>query len=249
MLLAICKGVKMHIFYGEACSMGVGIGKAAIIKKDILSYHNNRFTDSDFEKKRYKQAVERLIQNLEKVIAESKGELGEIQGDVFRSHIMMAEDQDVSDEVYRLIQEGKTAEEAVDMAYHAFIILFEQEADEWFRQRVYDVRDVRDCLLRILLNKRKDDYKTLPLNTILVTDELSPSMTVHLNPDYIEAIITKDGGKHSHAAMIVRLMQIPAVFGLDKESDLIRNHDTLIVDGSHGIVLCSSDEKEFVYKT
>jgi phosphotransferase system enzyme I (PtsI) len=121
--------------------------------------------------------------------------------------------------------------------------MFAAVEDEMMRQRATDVKDIRSRLLGILLGAASVDLSNLPAGTVLVTRELTPSMTVGLQKENVAAIITASGGKTSHSAILARALQVPAVLSVTKVLEVVRDGDGLIVDGGEGIAILNPDER------
>jgi len=108
-------------------------------------------------------------------------------------------------------------------------------------ERADDLRDIRDRLLRALLDVETIDLSTLPDGTVLLAERLTPSDTAELDPDAVAAIATVTGGRTSHAAIIARSLSIPAVVGVGEELTEIEEGAELLVDGEAGTVIVDPD--------
>jgi phosphotransferase system enzyme I (PtsI) len=112
-------------------------------------------------------------------------------------------------------------------------------------ERADDLRDVRDRLLRSLLNvDGLTDLGDLPDGTVLLAERLTPSDTAELDPDAVAAIATVAGGRTAHAAIIARSLSIPAVVGVGESLRDIADGDALLVDGTDGRVVVDPDPAE-----
>lgn len=131
----------------------------------------------------------------------------------------------------------KAAEVAVKEAIDHFVTMFDLLDDEYMKERAIDIKDVGNRLLKHLLGAPE---VTLPKDTqpyILVAKELSPSQSAHLNPSYVLGIVTMNGGKTSHSAIMARAMGIPLVSGLESNLNLpVQTGDMMVVDGDLGKV-------------
>ena len=127
---------------------------------------------------------------------------------------------------------------------------FDSIDDEYLRERALDVHFVGERVLKILLgvSSEKKIYQ-LPASTILVSHDLSPADAAQLKKESVFAIATDMGGRTSHSAIMSRSLKIPAVTGLEKISKLVKTGDTIIVDGSTGLVILNPDaEMIFRYR-
>lgn len=77
---------------------------------------------------------------------------------------------------------------------------------------------------------------------IIASHDLSPSDTASLDRNKVLAFVTEIGGPTSHTAILGRSLEIPAIVGLDKIVNDLRDEDVLIVDGTHGVVVINPDQ-------
>ncbi len=127
---------------------------------------------------------------------------------------------------------------------------FDSIDDEYLRERALDVHFVGERVLRILLgvSSEKKIYQ-IPASSILVSHDLSPADAAQLKRESVLAIATDMGGRTSHSAIMSRSLKIPAVTGLEKICKLVKTGDTIIVDGSTGLVILNPDaEMIFRYR-
>ena len=109
--------------------------------------------------------------------------------------------------------------------------------DEMMRQRATDIEDIRTRMLGILLGSGNVDLSELPEHTVLVVHDLTPSMTVGLRRENVEAILTEVGGKTSHSAILARALEVPAVLGIPDLLSETRDGMLVIVDGGKGYAM------------
>jgi phosphotransferase system enzyme I (PtsI) len=114
------------------------------------------------------------------------------------------------------------------------------------RERVGDLTDVHIRVLSILLGLEDHDPVDVPkgANAIIVTDDLTPSLTVQLDRDAIAGIATDAGTRTSHVAILARSLGIPAVVGLRDAARRIRRSDRLVLDGSNGMLIVNPSDAE-----
>ena len=87
------------------------------------------------------------------------------------------------------------------------------------------------------------DVASLPKGSILIAQDLTPSMTAGLNPENVYGIVTKLGGRTSHSAILSRALEIPAVVGVDEILENISNDDLICFDGDSGEICINPDSK------
>ena len=129
------------------------------------------------------------------------------------------------------------AEAAAENVLNMFRDIFAAAEDELTQQRATDVEDIKTRLLKILLGIEDRDLKDLPAGTVLVVEDLTPSMTAELNKDNIAAIVTESGGMTSHSAILSRALEIPAVLSVTGAVGTLKEDSYVIVDGIDGVVV------------
>ena len=145
------------------------------------------------------------------------------------------------EEIEKRIESGQCAESALESVCDMFISIFSSADDDLTNQRATDVKDIKNGILRILLGREEADISAAPPGTVLVTAELTPSMTAGICKENIAGIITQTGSKTSHSAILARALEIPAVLSLEHAVDVLHNGDMVILDGDSGEVLQAPD--------
>jgi len=168
--------------------------------------------------------------------------VGEEEAAVFEAHEQFLDDPELVGDIEAAIADGTTAEHAVDDRFSAAIEQFEA-LEGPMAERADDLRDVRDRLLRVLLNSDTGAGSVggLPAGTVLLAERLTPSDTAELDPDAIGGIATVAGGRTAHAAIIARSLSIPAVVGVGESLREIEDGTELFVDGTEGRVVVDPD--------
>ncbi len=222
---------------GTAASDGIGIGKVLVIEEVSLAYTPHAVEDKDAEIQRFKAAVDAFIVETQAQAEALKASAGAKEAEIMLGHISMVQDPALCGETEKLIQGGQCAEQAFESMCDMFIMVFSQAADDFMRQRAADVRDVKTGVLAQLLGVHEVKISDAPAGTILLVKELTPSMTAGINKDNIVGIITETGGKTSHSAILARALEIPAVLSVPNATELLKNDQPVIVDGSKGVVI------------
>lgn len=126
--------------------------------------------------------------------------------------------------------------------------LFLSMDNEAIAQRVTDIEDMRERLTAILLGVKSIDLTQLPDNTIIIADEIHPSMTANMDTVHIAGIISEKGGDTSHASILARALEIPAVLSVKGICSDVKDGEDIIVDGAYGEVFVSpSDITKKIY--
>ena len=234
------------MFEGVNASDGIGIGVAQVAIAPDLSFDPVKIDDPEAEKARFVAARDKFVAATEAQIERMKANGLEKEAGIMTAHIEFGTDDGIKDMVFGSIDGGMCAEQAVTEAYDMYYNMFSAMEDELFRERAADVADVKVGLLADLLGKEVVDLSSLPENSIVVVEELTPSMTADIDKDNVAAIVTETGGRTSHAAIICRALEIPAVLSVADATKNIKPGDLVVVDGAKGTVLVdpSADELE-----
>lgn len=230
------RGVNM--LHGIGASGGIGVGKVVLIQEQKLSYNKERIIeDKEKEIKRYQSAIEIFKDKTKKMAENIRERIGDKEAKILEGHIMMIEDPFLLSEIETLIHQGKCAEVALETVCDMFVEMFSMTMDELTKQRITDINDIRERVLKILLGIEEVKISSLPPNTILVARDLTPSMTAEINKENVVGILTEIGGKTSHSAILARALEIPAVLSIENIVSLSENEQDVILDGTNGVVI------------
>ena len=200
--------------------------------------------DVDAELSRFEAARDEAREAIRRARDRTAARVGEDEAAVFDAHEGFLDDPELVGDVEAAIGDGALAEHAVNDRFAAAIEQFEG-LEGRMAERADDLRDVRDRLLRSLLNvDGLTDLGDLPDGTVLLAERLTPSDTAELDPDAVAAIATVAGGRTAHAAIIARSLSIPAVVGVGESLRDIADGDALLVDGTDGRVVVDPDPAE-----
>lgn len=226
---------------GIPASHGIGIGIAVLLRPQSLTYEPHLVADKAAEKARLQAAISRFIQDTRAVACAFGKRLDARDAEILTGHIDMIQDPFLQEEMWNRIDEGMCAEAAAESVLEMFQALFQSSEVALIQQRVTDVEDIKQKLLEILLGVEQLDLKHLPPNSILVVDDLTPSMTAEMNHDSVVGVVAQRGGMTSHAAILSRALGVPAVLSVPNVLEMVQEGSTVIVDGTKGIVLVEPD--------
>jgi len=221
---------------GIAASRGIGIGSVCRIVENDLTFEKKQIEDIESEKKRLELAVEKFKKDTKEMADDIRERIGAKEAGIMEGHLVMISDPAMVGEMDKMIDNKQCAESAVSAVCDMFINMFSSMDDEMMKQRASDVSDIKVSLLKNLLGIEDIDISKVAPGTVLVAKDLTPSMTSQIVKDNVAGIITEIGGKTSHSAILARALEIPAVLSLPGALDLVKDKDTVIVDGTEGEV-------------
>lgn len=229
---------------GIAGSAGYGVGKVVIISDTKPEYENRTITDTDAEIKRYDDAVAAFTEKTHAMAEAMKESVGEHNAEILEGHILLLTDPGMDEITKGSIMSGTCAEAAFESTCDMFAGMFQMADDELTRQRATDIGDIKVRMLKILTGTPDVNISEVPAGTILVAEDLTPSMTAGIVKENVAGIITAVGGKTSHSAILARALEIPAVLSVDGIVDKVSDGMTAVVDGCDGICILDPSQEE-----
>lgn len=229
---------------GIAGSAGYGVGKVVIISDAKPEYENRTITDTDAEIKRYDDAVAAFTEKTHAMAEAMKESVGEHNAEILEGHILLLTDPGMDEITKGAIMSGTCAEAAFESTCDMFAGMFQMADDELTRQRATDIGDIKVRMLKILTGTPDVNISEVPAGTILVAEDLTPSMTAGIAKENVAGIITAVGGKTSHSAILARALEIPAVLSVDGIVDKVSDGMTAVVDGCDGICILDPSQEE-----
>lgn len=229
---------------GIAGSAGYGVGKVVIISDAKPEYENRTITDTDAEIKRYDDAVAAFTEKTHAMAEAMKESVGEHNAEILEGHILLLTDPGMDEITKGAIMSGTCAEAAFESTCDMFAGMFQMADDELTRQRATDIGDIKGRMLKILTGTPDMNISEVPAGTILVAEDLTPSMTAGIVKENVAGIITAVGGKTSHSAILARALEIPAVLSVDGVVDKVSDGMTAVVDGCDGICILDPSQEE-----
>lgn len=235
---------------GIAASEGIGIGHAVVIEQQRITYETGPAADAEQEKVRLHGAINECIRDTEALAVELEKTLNPKDTEIIRGHIAMLSDPFMMEQMEELIAQGQSAEAAAEAVLNQFASIFQSAEDEFTRQRATDVEDIKRNLLELLLGVQPIDLKQLPADTILVVRDLTPSMAASMDHDSVVGMVAESGGVTSHAAILARALEIPAVLSVPDALSEVKDGQVTIIDGGNGTVIVEpSPEMVKTYQT
>ena len=114
--------------------------------------------------------------------------------------------------------------------------------ESYMKERSHDIDDIKN---RIIRNLKKKKWKSRITNDVVViTTTVTPSDTVLFSRVNVKGYVTDFGGLTSHAAIVARSLNIPAVVGLHDATNRIKENDLIIIDGYKGEVIINPNDKQ-----
>lgn len=228
---------------GKSVCKGTAMGKILVYKRQDIPVKQWETSDPKGEVARLDAAMKETKEQLETLYEHALVTAGEAGAEIFRAHQLVLEEKIYRDSICNLIR-GKllNAEKAVELAGDKFADRFEHMHEEAMQIRAADIRDISKRVIRNLMGEKDLSY-ALTHPVILITDDLSPSETVLIDRENVLAIVTREGSVNSHAAILARMMNIPAVAGVPVALEHIKTGMQAVVDGRAGVLILNPDDR------
>ncbi len=224
---------------GIGTSKGIGIGKALIIDECKNAVSRVKINDTEAEVDKFNEAVEKFIQETNELVDKLSQKLN---GDdknalVLKNQEYLIRDPEFTSGVISAITNDKlNAEAAVEDTCEMLKNIFLSFNNDTMTQRVADIEDMKQRLIAIMQGQKHIDLTKLSDNTVIIADEIHPSMTANMDTEHIAGIISEKGGDTSHASILARALEIPAVLSVKDICSKIAEGEEVIVDGAYGEV-------------
>jgi len=226
---------------GMPASPGIVEGPVFLLRWEVPDVKHRIIPDEAVtaEKAHFHEAVEKAKDRLLQVRARADKHAGPEEAAIFDVQISILEDQSLLREVEELIEQNLGAEKAFDLVLLEWRQQFARHSQSMLRERVGDLIDVHIRVLTVLLGLPDHDPVDVPKgsNAILVTHDLTPSLTVQLDRDAISGIATDAGTRTSHVAILARSLGLPAIVGLRDATAHLTGREHIILDGTSGLLL------------
>jgi len=224
----------MNIYQGKSAYNGIAIGPIHVIEESNSEIGLQYIKSVADEIERLDDAVQKAQAQLELLYNKAVNEVGQTDAEIFSIHQMMLEDEDYIDNIHESIESKKwNAEYAVSQAGKEFSQMFSEMDDEYMKARSTDVIDISNRLVNTLLGKTGSSV-VLEIPSIVVANDLNPSITMEFDKTKVLAFVMKKGSLNSHTAILARMMSIPALVAtnLDEINEL--NGRFALVDSNKG---------------
>ncbi|WP_042222561.1 phosphoenolpyruvate--protein phosphotransferase [Oceanobacillus manasiensis] len=230
---------------GIAASSGIAIAKAYQLETPDLSFEKKSIDNPQVEIERLEQALNVSKQELEKIKAHTKEQLGDEHAEIFSAHLLVLSDPELINPMKDKIKaDNVMAEAALEETANMFIDMFKAMDNEYMRERAADIHDVTQRVMAHLLGVTFPDPALINEEVIVIAKDLTPSDTAQLNREFVKGFATDIGGRTSHSAIMARSLEIPAVVGTKEITSSVSKDDMIIVDGMEGKVIINPSEEE-----
>jgi len=232
---------KDVLLKGIGVSPGIIIGKAFLLDPseiEISAIPLNTEAEVNREIKQFRASLKESKEQLLKVKKEVERKKYKEASYIIDAQTLILEDKLLIENIINTIRTKKIdAASAVKDTVLGISESFDDVGDEYLKERKTDIDYIGERILRNILGRKKQDISKIKEEAIIVAHDLSPADTANLDVGVVMGFVTNAGGKTSHTAIMARALEIPSVVGLEKVTKEVNSGDTIVVDGTIGVVI------------
>ena len=236
----------MKSYKGIAASPGYACGPVYPLRRRIIVPLRKMVPadDIDHEIDRFKAAVQISKSQIQGLVERLSSELGPSEAEILSAQLLILEDELVWDATLNFIRnEGINAEAAFARSMGEIAAHFLEIEDETLRERVNDLQDVEQRVLRAFLGAVDIPVELPEHPSVIVAINLTPSDTAALGRNNVLGFLMEEGGNTSHVAILARSIGVPAVVGLKGRLGNLAAGCMVAVDGTSGDIIIDPDQK------
>ncbi len=227
------------LFRGSSAQEGTAEGHVWLHEPRVV-VTNPVANDPDAELDRLEQAVERLRVDVDQMLGRVNPAEKE-QREVLEAYRMFANSRGWMKRMREDIVRGLSAEAAVEKEQSTARARMQVVPDAYLRERLHDLDDLSNRLLRILTGQGVDTGAELPENPILVARNIGPGELLDYGRS-LRGVVLEEGSVGSHAAIVARALAIPLVVNAERITAEALNRDHILIDGESGLVHLRPDD-------
>lgn len=232
---------------GISGSRGVAVGNVYKYIQEEIIIPDYTVADGDVEAEigKFAAAMAATLKQLDVIRQKALVDMGPEEAAIFEAHMQIAQDPSLSDGIKSLVESTKTnVVAATAQTIDTFAGIFLGMDDPYMRERGADIKDIGDRLMRNMLGMNPRGLSHISGQVILVAHDLAPSDTASLDKNVVKGIVTAAGGPTSHAAIMARTLEIPAVMGVGDIESFVDGARAVVL-GTDGVALMNPSDAEW----
>jgi phosphotransferase system enzyme I (PtsI) len=233
---------------GLPASPGIVVGIVHLLRWEVPDVRHRIIPDDSIhdEIARLHEAIAKAKERLRHVRQRVEATAGHEEAAIFDVQMQILDDRELTRGIEELIRQNIGAEKAFDLVMLEWRNRFARHSAPMMRERVGDLTDVQIRVLSLLLNLPDHDPVDIApgAKAVLVTHDLTPSLTVQLERQAIAAIATDAGTRTSHVAILARSLGLPAVVGLRTATLELKGGERVVLDGGTGMLAINPTDAE-----
>ena len=224
------------VFSGTGLTSGACIGTAIATYNVIdISSIPDKKCQSTSEVKDFQNAVDKVNLDLKAMAKTIESIASKDESALFDAYTQIIFSDTFYNDIIKQIKSGIWVQSAIKKTVSRLVATFQTTNDAYLRERASDLKDIAKRIL-IQLSKTSQKKCNFPTQTILIAQEITPSMLAEVPKGHLKAIISENGTENSHVAILARAIGIPFIIGFESLPISYLDHKEIIVDASTGKV-------------
>jgi phosphotransferase system, enzyme I, PtsP len=226
---------RPDLLQGRAFSDGIAIG-TAVLHEPHAPLGRVIADDPVKEEERLDRALAQVRGALKEMLEGDPGRISGVSRDVLETFIMLASDPSWETKLKHGVRAGLSADAAVERVRGEHRAKFNASRDPYLRERLHDLEDLDNRLLRALAGVDGASARTMPDDAILVARQLGPAELLDYGADRLKGVVLEEGANNAHSAIVARALGIPMVGSVQGLLSRVEDGDPLVLDGERGEV-------------
>jgi len=234
------------IIKGIAGAPGIAEGELFILRRDRIPVKREIIPteEIDNEIKRFREAISESVAEIKRIKRNITERIDDEAVGIIDAQIMAVNDEEIIRSVEAEIRKERlNAEYVYDKLVREVIDSLENSDNDYFRQRVYDIKGVRSRVLSNLMGIKQKSIFEITKPSIVASRLLSAGEVAQIAGGNVLGLITAVGGATSHIALLAKSLNIPTVLGIDDKYHLLKNGADIILDGNEGKIILHPTEE------
>lgn len=224
---------KPELLAGKAFSDGLAIG-TAVLHEPHAPLGRVIADDPVKEEKRLDQALAQVRASLAEMIEGDPGRISGVSREVLETFLMLANDPSWETKLKHGVRAGLSADAAVERVRGEHRAKFNATRDPYLRERLHDLEDLDNRLLRALAGVDGAQPQHMPEDAILIARELGPAELLDYGAERLKGVALEEGANTAHAVIVARALGIPMVGMLHGLLSRVEAGDAVVLDGERG---------------
>lgn len=226
---------RPRMFNGVSFTDGIALGTVVLHDPRVVVV-NFIADDTEAEKARLDKALASMRVSIDAMLDHGDMQPSSDHREILETYRMFANDRGWVNRLTEAIDNGLSAEAAVERVQNDTRARMLRQTDPYIRDRLHDLDDLANRLLRVLTNTSQPAHRELPENAILVARNMGPAELLEYDRKKLRGLVLEEGGATAHVAIVARSLGLVAVGQADSIVSMCESGDDIIIDGPAGQV-------------
>lgn len=229
---------------GLTVSPGIVIGKAQILEQYNFTLPIHKISDPEAELASFYNALDLVVKDLDSLMCSCEDNINDEYLDILDAQIVMVKDPSILKYVEEQVRiHFENASKAFHDKCDYYIRKFRELDNEYIKERISDIIDMRNRVLGYLLHKKPEPF--IPKkDSIVIALDISPSFIISKNCTLISGYITEAGSPISHASIVAKSLELPSLIHVEDATNICKEDDIIILNAREGYFIVNPTKEE-----